>query len=83
MSVSPAFTVLSALQAEGSSRVALQAAMAREVQTMTAEMKQLLPAGVHEQLLAGGEPGMTELTLQRWLRARKVGAAADPSCIVL
>lgn len=39
-----------------------------------ADMRALLPASVHEQLVAGGEPGLdTEVTLMRWLRARKVG----------
>lgn len=37
------------------------------------ELRCLLKQNVHEQLIAGGEPGLTQLTLERWLKARKVG----------
>jgi hypothetical protein len=37
------------------------------------ELRCLLTQNVHEQLIAGGEPGLTQLTLERWLKARKVG----------
>lgn len=51
---------------------ALQANNA-EMESKVQEMRALLPASVHEQLVAGGEPGLdTEVTLMRWLRARKV-----------
>jgi hypothetical protein len=56
----------------GTCSVPLQAKVP-EMETKLAEMRALLPASVHEQLVAGGEPGLdTEITLTRWLRARKV-----------
>lgn len=40
-----------------------------------AELRCLLAAtNVHDQLISGGECGLTEITLKRWLRARKVRA---------
>jgi hypothetical protein len=37
------------------------------------ELRCVLTPNVQEQLVAGGEPGLTQLTLERWLKARKVG----------
>jgi hypothetical protein len=36
------------------------------------ELEALLPPCVHEQLVRGGETGICEQTLRRWLVARKV-----------
>lgn len=44
------------------------------------EVRSLLPEVVHQQLIAGGEQGLTEQTLRRWTVARKMNArlaAAD------
>jgi hypothetical protein len=51
------------------------AAMHCVLQDAMEEVRSLLPEVVHQQLIAGGEQGLTEQTLRRWTVARKVGAA--------